>query len=258
MQEPHDPAPPSPAPSSPAPPSPAPPSPAPPSFAAPAAPSAPPPPSAGLGEGSFDGFPAVADEAAVGPFFRIWRARDPETGERRTPWFFSSLPTPSPGRFDLQRPEGTCYFADRAYAAWLEVFRGCGLVDRVDVDSRRLLTATRTGSPPRLADLRSPGSRPYGVTADLVGGDDYALPHRWAAGLRRAGFDGVSGTIRHDPTHEARNVALFGPAGPRHRVAGWQGSSTPLARSIRLLTELAPFGTGVAARPWDVAVTPVE
>ncbi|NHC44481.1 RES family NAD+ phosphorylase [Motilibacter aurantiacus] len=210
-------------------------------------------------EGSFDGFPAVDAARATGPFFRIWRARDPESGERRTPWFFSSLPSRLPGRFDLPRPEGTCYFADRAYAAWLEVFRGCGLVDRVDVESRRLLTVTRTApAPPRLADLRAPASRPFGVTADLVGGDDYALAHRWAGGLRRAGFDGISGTIRHDPTHAARNVALFGPAGPRHRVGGWQGSSTPLARSIRLLTELAPFGTGVAARPWDVAVTPVE
>ena len=206
----------------------------------------------------FAGFPASAPGRSTGPFFRIWRARDPETGERRTPWFFSSLPGPAPGRFDLQRPEGTCYFADRAYAAWLEVFRGCGLVDRVDVESRRLLTVTRTGEPARLADLRSPASRAYGVTADLVGGDDYSLTSRWAAGLRAAGFEGVAGTIRHDPTHAARNVALFGPAGPRHRVAGWQGTSSPLVRSIRLLTELAPFGTGVAARPWDVDVTPVE
>ncbi len=199
-------------------------------------------------------FPALSAPAAAEPLYRIWQARDPATGEPRTPWFFSSLPSGSAGRFDLPAPSGTCYFSDRRSGAWLEVFRGCGLVDRIDVERRRLLTVVATRPQPRLADLRSPRARRFGVTADLAAGDDYTLTHRWAHALRDAGFGGISGTVRHDPTHAARTVAVFGRAGPRSRVAGWRGRSTPLVGDTVLSAELAPFGTGVVDRPWDVAV----
>lgn len=201
-------------------------------------------------------FPALTRAVATSPLYRIWRAREPGTGERRTPWFFSSLPAPAPGRFDLPAPSGSCYFSDRRYGAWLEVFRQCGLVDRSDVERRRLLTVVPSTTP-RLADLRSAGARRFGVTADLAAGDDYTLTHQWAAALRQAGFAGVSGTVRHDPTHLARAAAVFGRAGSRTRVTRWRSRSTPLVRETGLLTDLAPFGTGVAGRPWDVAVTPV-
>ncbi len=212
-------------------------------------PATPPPGAAALAA-----FPALPGSAAAAALYRIWQARDPMTGASRTPWYFSSLPSPQAGRFDLPAPSGTCYFSDRRSGAWLEVFRGCGLVDRADVERRRLLTATPTSPQPRLADLRSPRARRFGVTADLAAGDDYTLTHLWAPALRGAGFDGISGTVRHDPTHAARTVAVFGGAGPRSRVGGWRSRSAPLVGDTILLTELAPFGTGVVDRPWDIAV----
>lgn len=205
--------------------------------------------------GDVSGFPAVRPHEAATPLHRIWQLRDAGTGERRTPWFFSSLPSAAAGRFDLPRPSGTCYFSDRRSGAWLEVFRGCGLVDRTDVARRRLLTVVPIDEPPRLADLRSARAHRFGVTTDLLGGDDYAPTQRWAAALRDAGFAGVSSTVRHDPTLVARTVAVFGRSGPRSRVHGWRSRTTPLIGDTDLLAELAPYGTGVAGRPWDVQVT---
>ncbi len=204
------------------------------------------------------GFPVLSRSAASAPLYRIWLARDPVRGAARTPWFFSSVPSAEAGRFDLPAPAGSCYFSDRRYGAWLEVFRGCGLVDRVDVERRRLLTVVPVAEAPRLADLRAPAAHAFAVTADLAGGDDYSQTQGWAAALHKAGFAGISGTVRHDPTHVARTVAIFGRAGPRARVAGWRSRTAPVVSDIALLSELAPFGTGVAGRPWDVATTPVQ
>jgi hypothetical protein len=203
---------------------------------------------------SVDGFPEVAAEHAPDYVFRIFQPVDPVTGNRRAPWFFSS----SGSRFDLPAPGGTCYFSDHRYGAWLEVFRGCGLVDRADVERRALLAANRTGEPLRLADLRAPAARGYGVTTDLAAGDDYALCQEWASCLHGAGFAGLCGTIRHDPTHRARNVALFGRKGARWRVKGWRTTTVPLIEDPETLREVAPFGTGVVGRPYDVTITPVR
>lgn len=203
------------------------------------------------------GFPATTLDAGA-TAFRIFQARELRTGARRTPWFFSNLASPRPGRFDVTAPNGSCYLSDRRHGAWLEVFRGCGLVDRADVERRRLFTAVRTGPPVRLADLRSAGARRFGVTADLAAGDGYALPQTWAAAVLRAKFQGLAGTVRHDPTHVARNLVLFGTAGPRSRVSGWRGTVTTLVSDTLLLGELAPFGTGVASRPFDVPITPAS
>lgn len=200
------------------------------------------------------GFPALGPRGAAAPQFRIWRAVDPRTQQPRDPWWSSSLPSTSPGRFDLPAPAGTCYLSDRRYGAWLEVFRGCGLVDRADVEPRRLLVARPAGALPRLADLRAAAARPYGVTADLTAGGAYDLSHRWARALHLAAFDGVSGTARHDPTHRARTTALFGVAGSCAERPGWVAHSVALVDDADLLDELVPFGTGVAGRPWDVGV----
>ena len=48
---------------------------------------------------------------------------------------------------------------------------------------------------------------------------------------------------------------MFGAAGPRRSVRGWRTTVSSLARDAALLVELARFGTGVAARPYDVVVT---
>lgn len=182
--------------------------------------------------------------------WRIFLAHDPASGQPRSPWFFSS----GGGRFDLPAPAGSCYLSDRAQGAWLEVFRSTGLVDRADVDRRRLVRATKTGLPLEAADLRSALARRYGVTADLIAGDQYNLPQRWAAALHAAGHRALVATARHDPTHRSRTVVLLGAAGPRRRVNGWHTTVSPLGHDRALLRHLAPFGTGVLDRPRDVPV----
>jgi RES domain len=119
------------------------------------------------------------------------------------------------------------------------VFRSTALVDRVDVERRGLLTAVRSGPGLRLADLRAAGARSFGVTADLAGGDDYTVTHLWAAALLATGVAGIRATVRHDPTHRARDVVVFGPAGARSRVRGWRSSLAPLLTDAALMSELA-------------------
>lgn len=196
------------------------------------------------------GFPRLSAADTPNPLYRIFTPVDSHTGAARRPWFFSS----ASGRFDLPAPHGTCYFSDRRYGAWLEVFRGCGYVDRADVERRRLLVATRTGRRLRLANLRAAQARPFGVTADLVAGDDHSRPRQWAVALQTVGFEGVVGTIRHDPTLAARIMALFGRGGPQARVIGWRTTTNHLVDDAGLLEEAAAFGTGVVGRPWDVTV----
>lgn len=183
--------------------------------------------------------------------FRIYRLRDPVSGQVRSPWFFAAVP-PGTGRFDLPVPRGTCYWTDHGYAAWLEVFRGTGLVDRADVDARRMAVATPP--PLRLADLRAPAARRYGVTAEVSTTDDYQLSQRWAAAIAAAGFTGLRAAVRHDPTLRAASVAVFGPAGARTRMAGWTHTRVRLDADAELLAELAAFGTGIAPRPFDIPV----
>jgi len=203
---------------------------------------------------SLKGFPLHA--LATGDVVhRVVRARD-EDGRPREPFFSSGAAAGAvgAGRFDLPAPQGSCYLSDRRAGAWLEVFRGTGLVDRSDVERRRMVTARRTGPVLELADLASAGARPFGVTADLTAGDGYALPQRWARALRAAGHPGLVATVRHDPTARARAVVLFGAGGPRQHLRGWRSRIAPLVGDDDLLAELRPYGTGVADRPYDVPV----
>ena len=184
--------------------------------------------------------------------YRIFLAHDPGTGEPRTHWFFATAIGSAGGRFDLPEPDGSCYLSDRFEGAWLEVFRGTGLVERTDVERRRLLRASRT-APVDLADLTSAGARAHGVTLDLATGDDYEVPRRWAAALRRAGHSGLVGKVRHDPTGGARTVVVFGTGGARHRVRGWR-TVTAALDDAATLARVAAYGTGVLDRPRDVTV----
>ena len=195
-------------------------------------------PSARLGEGSTS--------------YRIFLARDPATGQPRTHWSFATATAGAGGRFDLPAPEGSCSLSDRFEGAWLEVFRDAGLVERADVERRRLLRARRT-SPVDLADLTSAGARAHGVTLDLATGEDYEVPRRWATALRRAGRSGLVGKARHDPTGRSRTVVVFGSGGARHRVRGWRTTTAALGDAATL-ARVAAFGTGVLDRPRDVTV----
>ena len=157
--------------------------------------------------------------------FRIsfHRGRD---GKPSSPWRFSARPGDD-NRFDLTAPKGTCYWSDRPYGAFVEVFRGLTLLDPIDLTRRRLFVASAPAL--RLADLTSTRSYAFGVTAEISTSADYTLPQRWAAALELTGVDGLWGTCRHDPSSRAHNVAVFGAAGTQTRRAGW--SVTGWARS---------------------------
>lgn len=200
------------------------------------------------------GFPARRSSAAVRTLYRIFWHRDRTTGAVKSPWRFASLPSARSGRFDLPDPDGTCYWSDRRYGAWIEVFRGVKLINGADVAARRLWT----GEAPvlRLANLRLQKAYPFGVTAAISTQPDYTLPQQWAAALKSLGFQGVVGSCSHDPASKALNVAVFGASGSPTSRAGWTNTASSIETDPALLRELAAFGVHVAAVPYDVKTVP--
>lgn len=140
-------------------------------------------------------------------------------------WYFASVPDDpiAGGRFDLAKPEGTCYFADTEQAAALErVGRLTAMRKPVprDLVEGRVVTAVPTVALPwtQVGDLLSPkAAAAYGVTNELFTVDDYPLCQRWAAQARRDGFDALLYRPRFSP--DAQALAVFGPAGPSERPA---------------------------------------
>lgn len=185
--------------------------------------------------------------------YRISWHRDPETGDLNGPWRFSGVP-PGSNRFDLPDPEGTCYWSDRRYGAFVEVFRGAVLVAEADARARRLWT----GAAPELwlADLLAEEAYAVGITAAVSAQPDYKQPQEWAAAVRKLGFDGLVGTCSHDPTSTALNVAIFGGAGTPTHQDGWTTTVGAVENDTDLLQELAAFGVRIAPVPYDVAVSP--
>lgn len=196
--------------------------------------------------GDLAGFPSRSlGTRGLETVYRVYAARRPD-GTVTRPWWFSS----GDGRFDLARPQGTCYWSDRKYGAWVEVFRGARTIDPVDARRRRLASAR----PPRLrmANLIGKAAYAFGITTEISSSPSYDLPQQWAAALRAKGFAGLLGSCRHDPSARARNVAVFGKAGSPSRQPGWHVASSALEDDLTLLTELARLGVHVAPIPYDV------
>lgn len=200
-----------------------------------------------------DGFPERAAAATPGEVYRMYWHRDRVTGDVNSPWRFASIP-PGASRFDLPAPEGTCYWSDRRYGAFLEVFRGATLIDMADVKARRLWR----GTPPamRLADVLADAAYQYGVNAAISTQPDYAKPQEWAEALRNEGFEGLIGTCSHDPKSKALNVAVFGNAGAPPDQPGWTVTAGAVETDGDLLRELASFNIYIEPVPFDVAVSP--
>lgn len=199
------------------------------------------------------GFPTLQNADTPAQLFRIIHLRD-RAGRLNPPWRFSTRP-PGDSRFDIDHPEGTCYWSDRRYGSWVEVFRGTRVVDRAEVTRRALFTT----SPPalKLADTLALAGHAFGMTAELSTVVPHDRPQAWARAVRTAGFDGLVGICRHDPSLHARNFAIFGPAGVVARRRGWVTTrSTPLADAV-LADELRELKVQVAAVPFTVPITPV-
>jgi hypothetical protein len=124
-------------------------------------------------------------------------------------WWYSS---DGSGRFDLRRPEGTCYLATDAYAAIREASR-LGPVSTDWVHARVLREVTPPDPDARLAATTRKAAGRYGVTTELVTLVPYDLPRRWATAFRAHGFDGIRHKLRHDQRARPSGIALFGMAG---------------------------------------------
>lgn len=195
----------------------------------------------------------------VGPgwtLYRIYRSRDPKTGEERSPFLFSSIREnpDSGGRYDLPSPHGTCSFARSDLEAWLEVFRSAGIVDIGDIRVRRLCVTEPPHTIPA-ADLLARAARGFGITGELHTIDDFDLPRRWAKALFDAGFRALRGKIRHDPTLTEQSLTLFDEAGA-HQPFGWSwdASIKRLDNDLDLLQKAVVFGFRIAHIPYDVEI----
>lgn len=198
-------------------------------------------------------FPERPTARSLRTLYRIVRHRDEESGDLRGPWFFSCVP-PGSNRFDLPHPEGTCYWSDRRYGAFLEVFRNVPLVDEADAKARRLWAADAPAL--KLGDLLAPEAAAVGVTAAVSTQPDYEKPQEWAAAIRALGFEGVVGTCSHDPTSTALNIGVFGEAGTVEDPAGWATTAGSVDGDSELVSELVAFGVRIAPTPYDVAISP--
>ena len=124
-------------------------------------------------------------------------------------WWFSS---DGSGRFDLERPNGTCYLAQTPLGTLIEHFDGIDLIPQEDLDQRRIASLS-PGRALRLADCTSSHIRSFGADLSLSAGSDYARTQQFAAWFHANSFDGVRYFLRNDPAATLIGIALFGSAG---------------------------------------------
>lgn len=157
-------------------------------------------------------------------------------------WWFSS---DGSGRFDLEPPDGTCYFAVDEYAAVREATR-LGPVTHEWVGAREIRVIETDGNT-RLAAITRKAAGGYGVTGELVTLVPYDLPREWAAAFRSRGFDGIRHPLRHDNRARPSGVSLFGPAGAATRH---DGARIPLVVDL-----VEAMGVQVIQRPHSSVLT---
>jgi hypothetical protein len=149
--------------------------------------------------GDLAGFPSVPAPA------RLLRVCRNENGT----WWYSS---DGSGRFDLQPPEGTCYFATDRYAAIREASR-LGPVTPQWVAEREVRTVSPPDAGARLAATTRKAAGKYRITNELVSIVPYDVPRRWAAAFRAHGFAGIRHQLGHDQRARPGGISLFGAAG---------------------------------------------
>lgn len=143
------------------------------------------------------------------------------------PWWFSS---DGSQRFDLRRPNGTCYVAERPMGAFLEVAARFNVVKRAELDERAMAEIT-IDRDLRLANCLAPRAASFGVKAEVSAGYPYeTVSHPWARRLWHAGFDGVRYGAGHHPALSEVCFALFGEAGATARYGSW--TTGPIADSL--------------------------
>jgi len=188
-------------------------------------PSSPPPPA----------LPAGFPQLKLGPGFgQWWRIH----GQANGPWWFSSSDDPPRpagqiGRFDLPKPDGTCYVAAYLDAAAAESLRQPGVSDaeaQAAANTRRLsqMSLDRWHGQ-SIADFSSSAAKHFGAPDDIAALDRKDA-RAWALAAQRAGFRGILYRLREDPSSRL-GLALFGPAG-EHGPPG-QPDPQPLPVGLR-------------------------
>ncbi len=127
-------------------------------------------------------------------------------------WFSNRSDEPhEAGRFDLERPHGTCYFATDPVAALVEKL--------TDPDDEEPLTSTAvleritvwTGRVEHGGTVADTTRRAARVSKELGTITPYELPWAWADALHAVGRAGLVAWLRSDSA-DSRTVAVFGPA----------------------------------------------
>lgn len=147
-------------------------------------------------------------------------AADPPSGNYfrahtigRGPWFFASAGS---GRFDIQKPNGSCYLADRPETAIREslgVFTATtGCVTSEMAEQKQVSFLALPGGL-RAANLSDHLAIRYKVTRELSTMSDYSVPHSWAKAFHSNGFGGVRYSSRFTTEPGPNSWAVFGEDG---------------------------------------------
>jgi hypothetical protein len=130
------------------------------------------------------------------------------------PWWFASRDADQPevaGRFDLEAPAGTCYFADTPIGALIEK-----LTDPADLEPL-ISTATLAslqvwqGRVPAAVAIADTTDRRSRIPKELGASASYERTWAWADALYEDGRQGIRWWLRLDPG-PGQGIAFFGPA----------------------------------------------
>jgi len=143
-------------------------------------------------------------------------------------WYFSA---DGSGRFDPVRHNGhgACYLGEEDLCAWVEVYRTRKELTSLDLDTRRLVTATLS-IPIEVIDLTARKTLGAGITNALMHGNRYESAQALATRASQAGIAGIRWYAKHDAAARLHAVALFGPAGVARTLP--QGKPRARARPI--------------------------
>lgn len=169
----------------------------------------------------------VADELDA-----LWRVCDEA---RLSPWWFSSRTgrEEEAGRFDLEAPRGTCYWADDLMGALFE--RLTDLDDLEAMVPTSLIGSLRVWehAPPPPPEAADTTAKKGGLPKELGTGTDYGPSWAWADKLDEVNRMAVIAWSRIAP-HATRTVAVFGPEGAAVAAAGevWHPAVESLAELV--------------------------
>jgi hypothetical protein len=139
-----------------------------------------------------------------------WRAHSVGYGA----WYFNSS---GGGRFDLDTPNGTCYFADDVETAVRErlgqrVVVVQQITETLANEMQVSVVLPAAGVP--FANIVDPAAARHGVTRELGVMSDYGVSQQWAEAFHTTGFGGVRYSSRFTTSPGPNSWAMFGPEGP--------------------------------------------